>query len=60
MTKKILKLNYLQQIKIIRKLIKQAKFFNVKNIVITDYNSFLKATKLLSNTKVQVLKTLIH
>ena len=25
-----------------KKLIKQAKFFNVKNIVITDHNSFLK------------------
>jgi 1-deoxy-D-xylulose-5-phosphate reductoisomerase len=39
-----------------KKLIKQAKFFNVKNIVITDYNSFLIATKLLNNTKVKVFK----
>ena len=37
-----------------KKLIKQAKFFNVKNLVITDYNSFLIATKLLKNTKVKV------
>ena len=37
-----------------KKLIKQAKFFNVKNIVITDYNSFLIASKLLKNTKVKV------
>ena len=37
-----------------KKLIKQAKFFNVKNIVITDYNSFLVASKLLGNTKVKV------
>ena len=36
------------------KLIKQAKFFNVKNIVLTDYNSFLIATKLLKDTKVKV------
>ena len=39
-----------------KKLIKQAKFFNVKNLVITDYNSFLIATKLLKNTKVKVFK----
>ena len=39
-----------------KKLIKQAKFFNVKNIVLTDYNSFLIATKLLKNTKVKVFK----
>ena len=39
-----------------RKLIKQAKFFNVKNIVLTDYNSFLIATKILKNTKVNVFK----
>ena len=37
-----------------KKLIKQAKFFNVKNIIITDYNSFLIATKLLNKTKVKV------
>ena len=46
MIKKILKLNYSQQIKIIKKLIKQVKLFNVKNIIITDYNSFLITTKL--------------
>ena len=39
-----------------KKLIKQAKFFNVKNIVIADYNSFLMATKLLKNTKIKVFK----
>ena len=39
-----------------KKLIKQAKFFDVKNLVITDYNSFLIATKLLKNTKVKVFK----
>ena len=39
-----------------KKLIKQAKCFNVKNLVITDYNSFLIATKLLKNTKVKVFK----
>jgi 1-deoxy-D-xylulose-5-phosphate reductoisomerase len=41
-----------------KKLIKQAKFFNVKNIIITDNNSFLNATKLLKNTNVKVFKNL--
>ena len=39
-----------------KKLIKQAKFFNVKNIIITDHNSFLITKKLLKNTKVRVFK----
>ena len=39
-----------------KKLIKQVKFFNVKNIIVTDYNSFLITTKLLKNTKVKVFK----
>ena len=39
-----------------KKLIKQAKFFNVKNIVLTDYNSYLIAIKLLKNTKIKVFK----
>ena len=38
------------------KLIKQVKLFNVKNIILTDYNSFLIATNLLKNTKVKVFK----
>ena len=37
-----------------KKLIKQAKFFNVKNIIITDNNSFIIATKILKNTKIKV------
>ena len=39
-----------------KKLIKQAKFFNVKNIIITDNNSFLITTKILKNTKIKVFK----
>jgi len=39
-----------------KKLIKQAKFFHVKNIILTDYNSFLIATKLLKNSQVKVFK----
>jgi 1-deoxy-D-xylulose-5-phosphate reductoisomerase len=37
-----------------KKLIKQAKIFNVKNIIITDNISFLIATKLLKNSKIKV------
>jgi len=54
--KKHFKIELLTANKNYKKLIKQAKFFNVKNIVLTDYNSFLIATKLLKNTKVKVFK----
>jgi len=54
--KKNFKIELLTANKNYQKLIKQAKFFNVKNIIITDYNSFLKATQLLRNTNVQVFK----
>jgi len=54
--KKNFKIELLTANKDYKKLIKQAKFFNVKNIVITDYNSFLIAKKLLKNTKVKVFK----
>ena len=39
-----------------KKLIKQAKFFDVKNVIISDNNSFLIATNLLKNTKIKVYK----
>jgi len=54
--KKSFKIELLTANRNYKKLIKQAKFFNVKNIVITDYNSFLITTKLLKNTKVKVFK----
>ena len=54
--KKNFKIELLTANKNYKKLIKQAKFFNVKNIVITDYNSFLITTKLLKNTKIKVFK----
>ena len=54
--KKNFKIELLAANKNYKKLIKQAKLFNVKNIVLTDYNSFLIATKLLKNTKVKVFK----
>jgi 1-deoxy-D-xylulose-5-phosphate reductoisomerase len=54
--KKNFKIELLTANKNYKKLIKQAKFFNVKNIILTDYNSFLIAAKLLKNTKVEVFK----
>jgi len=54
--KKNFKIELLTTNKNYKKLIKQAKFFNVKNIILTDYDSFLIATKLLKNTKVKVFK----
>ena len=54
--KKNFKIELLTANKNYKKLIKQAKFFNVKNIILTDYNSFLIATKLLKNTKIKVFK----
>ena len=52
--KKSFKIELLTANKNYKKLIKQAKFFDVKNIVIIDNNSFLIASKLLKNTKVKV------
>jgi 1-deoxy-D-xylulose-5-phosphate reductoisomerase len=54
--KKNFKIELLTANKNYKKLIKQAKFFNVKNIILTDYNSFLIATKILKNTQVKVFK----
>tara|TARA_B100000768_G_C11232057_1_gene355521 strand:- start:111 stop:1277 length:1167 start_codon:yes stop_codon:yes gene_type:complete len=54
--KKNFKIELLTANKNYKKIIKQAKFFNVKNIVITDTDSFLITTKILKNTKVKVFK----
>ena len=54
--KKNFKIELLTANKNYKKLIKQAKLHNVKNIIVTDYNSFLIVTKLLKNTKVKVFK----
>ena len=37
-----------------KKIIKQAKFFNVKNIIVTNNNSYLITKNLLKNTKIKV------
>ena len=52
--KKNFKVKLLTANKNYKKLLKQVKLFNVKNIIVTDYNSFLITTKLLKNTKVKV------
>ena len=54
--KKNFKIELLTANKNYNKLIKQAKFFNVKNIVLTDNNSFLIATKLLKNTRIKIFQ----
>ena len=54
--KKNFKIELLTANKNYKKLIEQAKFFNVKNIVLTDYNSYLIAIKLLKNTKIKIFK----
>jgi 1-deoxy-D-xylulose-5-phosphate reductoisomerase len=54
--KKYFKIELLSANKNYKKLIKQAKFFKVKNIIVTDYNSFLIATKILKDTKIKVFK----
>ena len=54
--KKNFKIELLTANKNYKKLITQDKFFNVKNIILTDYNSYLIAIKLLKNTKIKVFK----
>ena len=57
--KKNFKIELLTANKNYKKIIKQAKFFNVKNIILTDHNSFLIATKLLKKTKVKVFNDFV-
>ena len=54
--KKNFKIELLTADKDYKKLLKQAKFYNVKNIIITDNNSFLIASKLLKDSKIKVFK----
>ena len=37
-----------------KKLLKQAKYFNVKNLIISDYNSFIKAKKINKNKNINI------
>ena len=52
--KKDFKIELLTADKDYKKLLKQAKFYNVKNIIITNNNSFLIASKLLKGNKIKV------
>ena len=54
--KKDFKIELLTANKNYKRLIKQAKFFNVKNIIITDNDSYLITTKILKNSKIKVFK----
>ena len=42
-----------------KKLIKQAKYFNVKNLIITDQNSFIKAKKIIKNKNINIYNNFI-
>ena len=52
--KKDFKIELLTADKDYKKLLKQAKYYNVKNIIITNNNSFLIASKLLRGNKIKV------
>ena len=54
--KKIFEIKLLTANKNYKKLIKQAKFFKVKNIIINDNKSFLITSNLLKNSKIKVYK----
>ena len=57
--KKIFEIKLLTGNKNYKKLIKQAKFFKVKNIIITDNNSFLITNKLLKNSRIKVYRNFV-
>jgi len=57
--KKNFKIELLTANKNYKKLIKQAEFFNVKNIIISDNSAFLIASKLLRNTNIKVFKNFV-
>ena len=52
--KKNFKIQLISANKNYKKLIKQAKFFNVQNLIITDQNSFLKAKKVINNKNINI------
>ena len=54
--KKNFKIELLTANKNYKKLIKQAKYFKVRHLIITDNDSFLIATKLLKDSKIKVFK----
>ena len=54
--KKIFKIELLSANKNYKKLIKQATHFNVKNLIITNQDSFLKAKKIIKNKNINIYK----
>ena len=52
--KKNFKIELISANKNYKKLIKQAKYFNVKNIIITNQESFLKAKKIIKNKDINI------
>ena len=52
--KKNFKIELISANKNYKKIIKQAKLFKVKNLIITDQNSFLKAKKILKNFNINI------
>ena len=57
--KKNFKIELISANKNYKKLIKQAKFFNVRNLIISDKNSFLKAKKILTNQNINIYNDFI-
>ena len=43
-----------------KKLLKQAKYFNVKNLIISDYNSFIKAKKINKNKNINIFNNFTY
>ncbi len=52
--KKRFKIELITANKNYKKLVKQVKFFDIKNIIITDHNSFLKVKKIFKNKKINI------
>ena len=52
--KKKFKIELISANKNYKKLIKQSKYFNIKNLIITNKNSFLKAKKILKNKNIKI------
>ena len=52
--KKNFKIELISANKNYKKLIKQAKYFNVKNLIITNQESFLKAKKINKNKNINI------
>tara|TARA_B100000787_G_scaffold64264_1_gene47173 strand:+ start:1908 stop:3071 length:1164 start_codon:yes stop_codon:yes gene_type:complete len=52
--KKRFKIELITANKNYKKLVKQVKFFDIKNIIITDHNSFLKVKKIFKNKNINI------